>query len=92
MAVDSSLQLRDFLTVFGLDRANIKKINIYHEKDGLIIDLELNVHEHSCPARSTIELADLFALFAARLSTNMILSLLADPSFLLRPYIMSFRS
>lgn len=54
MTVDSSLQLRDFLTAFGLDRANIKKINIYHEKNGLVIDLELNVHEHSCPVCNTV--------------------------------------
>lgn len=54
MTVDSSLQLRDFLAVFGLDRANIKNINIYHEKDGIVIDLELNVHEHSCPVCNTV--------------------------------------
>lgn len=53
MSDDASLQLRNFLVAFGLDRANIKEINIYHEHDGLIIDVSLNVCEHSCPICNT---------------------------------------
>lgn len=45
----SSLQLNDFLSAFGLDHADIKDINIYHEFNELIISLELNLREHSCP-------------------------------------------
>lgn len=49
----SSLEMRDFLTAFDLDRANIKSIAVYHEDGGLIIDICLNVKEHKCPVCST---------------------------------------
>lgn len=44
-----SLQLNDFLSAFGLDNANVKDINIYHEDSSLIIYLELNIREQCCP-------------------------------------------
>lgn len=48
-----SLQSNDFLTAFGLDRADIKDIHIYHEDCSIIIYLELNVREHFCPVCSS---------------------------------------
>lgn len=48
-----SMQIRDFLAAFDLDRANIHDLEIYHENDGLIISIELNVSEHTCPVCGT---------------------------------------
>ena len=48
-----SMQVRDFLAAFDLDRANIHDLEIHHENDGLIIDIELNVSEHTCPVCGT---------------------------------------
>lgn len=57
MSVDApsvpSLQLRDFLAAFGLDNADVKNIDIYHEHHGLLIDLTLNLKEHFCPVCNT---------------------------------------
>lgn len=44
-----SLQSNDFLTAFGLDRADIQDLHIYHEDGSLIVYLALNIREHSCP-------------------------------------------
>ncbi|MCR0523462.1 transposase family protein, partial [[Clostridium] innocuum] len=44
-----SLQLNDFLAAFGLDRADIKAIDISQDSGSLIIFLELNIKEHRCP-------------------------------------------
>lgn len=44
-----SLQLSDFLAAFGLDYADAKSLNIYHENDGVVVYLELNLKSHSCP-------------------------------------------
>ncbi len=41
-----SLQLNDFLAAFGLDRADIKAIDISQDSGSLIISLELNIKEH----------------------------------------------
>lgn len=48
-----SLQLSDFLSAFGLDRADIKDIHISHEDGTLSVFLELNIREHCCPVCST---------------------------------------
>lgn len=48
-----SLAMNEFLAAFDLDRANIKTIDIYHEDGSLIIYLELNTREHSCPVCTT---------------------------------------
>ena len=45
----SSLDARDFLAAFDLDRADIKDICIYHENGSLIIAVELNIKNHKCP-------------------------------------------
>ena len=44
-----SLQRNDFLAAFGLDRADIKAIDISQDSGSLIISLELNIKEHRCP-------------------------------------------
>lgn len=44
-----SLQLKDFLTAFGLDNTDIKDINISHEDNHLFVYLELNIKEQCCP-------------------------------------------
>ena len=41
--------MKDFLTAFGLDRADIKDIIICNEDGYLNVYLELNIREHSCP-------------------------------------------
>ena len=44
-----SLQLKDFLSAFGLDHANIKDISISHDdSNSLCVYVELNIHEHFC--------------------------------------------
>jgi hypothetical protein len=43
-----SLEMRDFLAAFDLDRADIKDISIYHENNGLTINITLNIKEHKC--------------------------------------------
>lgn len=44
-----SLALSDFLAAFGLDSADAKSLNIYHENGGVVVSLELNPKLHSCP-------------------------------------------
>ena len=45
-----SLQLKDFLSAFGLDHANIKDISISHDdSNSLCVYVELNIREHFCP-------------------------------------------
>lgn len=44
-----SLQLKDFLTAFGLDNTDVKDINICHDDGHLLIYLELNLKEQCCP-------------------------------------------
>lgn len=44
-----SLQLKDFLTAFGLDNTDVKNIDISHDDNQLIIYLELNMKEQCCP-------------------------------------------
>jgi transposase len=48
-----SLEMRDFLAAFDLDRADIKDISIYHENNGLTINITLNIKEHRCPICNT---------------------------------------
>lgn len=49
-----SLGVHDFLAAFDLDRAHINNLDIYHEHDGLIISLDLQVREHPCPVCNTL--------------------------------------
>lgn len=44
-----SVEMSHFLTAFDLDRANISDIDIYHEHEGVFIDVKLNIKEHKCP-------------------------------------------
>ena len=48
-----SLHMADFLSAFGLDRANIKNISISHENGTVYVSLELNIREHPCPVCGT---------------------------------------
>lgn len=48
-----SLQTSDFLSAFGLDRADIREIRISHEDGSLSVFLELNIREHTCPICSS---------------------------------------
>lgn len=48
-----SLQLSDFLSAFGLDRADIKNIKVTHEDGFVYIFIELNIREHKCPVCSS---------------------------------------
>ena len=49
-----SLPLKDFLSAFGLDHANIKDINIFHDDShSLCVYIELNIREHFCPVCHT---------------------------------------
>lgn len=43
------LALSDFLAAFGLDSADVKSLNIYHENGGFDVSLELNPKLHSFP-------------------------------------------
>lgn len=45
----SSLQTNDFLIAFGLERVDIKHIQIHHELGSIFVNLELNVKPHTCP-------------------------------------------
>lgn len=49
-----SLQFSDFLSAFGLDRADIRDIRISHEFGSLSIFLELNPKPHPCPICNTL--------------------------------------
>lgn len=49
-----SLELSDFLTAFDLDRINIRDISIFHENNGIIIDITLNQCSHTCPVCGTV--------------------------------------
>lgn len=42
-------EMNDFTTAFGLDRSNLQLLHVYHESNGIFIDLTLNVKEHHCP-------------------------------------------
>lgn len=48
-----SLEPRDFLATFDLNRANIRDIRIYHEHGGLLINIELKIRAHSFPICKT---------------------------------------
>ena len=49
-----SLPLKDFLSAFALDHANIKDINIFHDDShSLCVYIELNIREHFCPVCHT---------------------------------------
>lgn len=49
----AKLEMNDLIAAFGLDRANIELIHVYHECNGIFINLTLNVKEHTCPLCKT---------------------------------------